>query len=171
MQPGTSRPAGRSQSVATLAVVTDPSSSEFFEQVGDALLASVAPEYAHFGGYWHGFGIKVTYGSGDRTKEHYESQIVRSGPGGRVALEIGFHAEHSNAARNDDVLATLLAHDKRWRKRLGKDPVAGPFLGNERWRRISETWTEFDLRDPDLPFEVSDRLATYIEAFEPLLGR
>jgi len=151
--------------------MSDPSSNEFFEQVGDALLGAVAPQYADFGGYSHGFGIKVTYGTGERTKEHYESQIVRAGPGGRIALEIGFHAEYPKADRNDEVLASLLAHDKKWRKVLGKEPVAGPFLGNDRWRRISETWTEFDFRDPDLPFEVSDRLAAYIEAFEPLLHR
>ena len=119
----------------------------------------------------YGFGIKVTYGTGERTSEHYECQILRAGPDGSVALEIGFHSEYSNAVRNDDVLASLVAHDKRWRKVLGKEPVAGPFLGNERWRRISETWTKFDFRDPDLPFEVSDRLATYIAAFEPILGR
>ncbi len=151
--------------------MSDPSSSEFFEQVGDALLAAVAPQYAGFRGSSHGFGIKVTYGTGERTKEHYESQILRAGPDGGIALEIGFHAEYPSAARNDDVLAGLLAHDKRWRKVLGNEPVAGPFLGNDRWRRISETWTEFDFRDPELPFEVSDRLAAYIEAFEPLLGR
>ena len=151
--------------------MSDPSSSEFFEQVGDALLAAVAPPYADFGGYSHGFGIKVTYGAGERTKEHYESQIVRRGPDGGLALEIGFHTEYSKAARNDEVLASLLSHEKRWRKTLGREPVAGPFLGNDRWRRISETWTEFDFHDPDLPFEVSDRLAAYIAAFEPLLGR
>ena len=151
--------------------VSDPSSSEFFEQVGDALLATVAPEYADFGGYSHGLGIKVTYGAGERTKEHYESQVLRAGPDGRIALEIGFHSEYPSATRNDDVVASLLAHDKRWRKVLGKEPVAGVFLGNDRWRRISETWTEFDFRDPDLPFEVSERLAAYIEAFEPLLER
>src|SRR4051794_11402302 len=151
--------------------VSDPSSNEFFEQVRDALLAVVPPEYGEFGGYAHGFGLKVTYGSGERTKEHYETQIVRAGPDGRLALEIGFHAEYPKAARNDEVLELLLAHHKQWRKILGKEPAAGPFLGNDRWRRISETWTEFDFRDLDLPFEVSDRLAAYIEAFEPLLGR
>ncbi|HEY1738492.1 MAG TPA: hypothetical protein VGI86_07270 [Acidimicrobiia bacterium] len=151
--------------------MSDPSSGEFFEQVSDALLGSVAPQYADFGGYSHGYGIKVTYGEGERTKEHYEAQIVRAGPKGGLVLEIGFHSEHSKADRNEEVLATLLAHDKRWRKALGKEPVAGPFLGNERWRRISETWSEFDFRDPDLPFEVSDRLAAYIAAFEPLLAR
>ena len=151
--------------------MSDPSSGEFFEKVGDALLSAVAPEYADFGGYSHGFGIKVTYGTGEHLKEHYESQIVRAGPKGALALEIGFHSEHPKAARNDEVLESLLKHDKRWRKALGKEPVAGPFLGNDRWRRISETWTEFDFRDPELPFEVSDRLATYIATFEPLLRR
>src|SRR5262245_46441416 len=151
--------------------MSDPSSYEFFEQVRDALLGAVAPEYGDFGGYAHGFGIKVTYGTGERTKEHYESQILRAGPDGRLSLEIGFHSEYPKATRNDEVLDALLAREARWRKVLGKEPVAGPFLGNDRWRRVSETWTEFDFRDPDLPFEVSDRLAMYIEAFEPILQR
>ncbi len=151
--------------------MSDPSSSEFFEQVSDALLTVVASDYADFGGYTHGYGMKVTFGTGDRVKEHYEAQLVRGPATGTIELEIGFHAEYPKADRNDAVLARLTAHQKRWRKQLGDEPVVGAFIGNDRWRRISETWDEFDFRDPELPFEVSHRLAEYIEAFEPLLDR
>jgi hypothetical protein len=151
--------------------MSDPSSTEFFEQVRDALLTVVAPEYAEFGGYAHGFGLKVTYGSGDRTKEHYEVQLVRGERQGSIELEIGFHSEYPKPERNEAVLARLAVHDKRWRKQLGADPVVGDFLGNDRWRRISETWDTFDFRDPEVAFEVADRLAEYIEALEPLLDR
>lgn len=58
--------------------MSDPTSNEFFEQVRDALLAVVAPEYADFGGYAHGYGLKVTLGTGERTKEHYEVRHPRS---------------------------------------------------------------------------------------------
>ena len=47
----------------------------------------------------------------------------------------------------------------------------GEFLGNDRWRRVSETWDTFDFREPGVAIEVADRLAEYIEVFEPLLGR
>jgi hypothetical protein len=148
-----------------------PSSTEFFEQVRDALLTVVAPEYSDFGGYAHGFGVKITYGTGDRTKEHYEAQLVRGAREGSIELEIGFHAEHSKADRNDAVLARLAPHERAWRRRLGRDPVMGEFLGNDRWRRVSETWDTFDFREPGVAIEVADRLAEYIEEFEPLLGR
>jgi hypothetical protein len=149
----------------------DPSGVEFFEQVRDALLTVVAAPFAGFGGYAHGYGLKVTYGAAERTKEHYEVQLVRSGATGNLELEIGFHAEYPKPERNDAVLARLAAHEKAWRKKLGKEPVMGEFLGNNRWRRISETWSEFDFRDPELAFEATHRLAEYIEVFEPLLDR
>jgi hypothetical protein len=151
--------------------MSEPSGQDFFEQVRDALLTVVASEHADFGGYAHGGGVKVTYGSGERTKEHYEAQLVRGARAGSIELEVGFHSEHAKAERNDAVIATLLVHEKRWRRALGREPVVGPFLGNDRWRRISETWDTFDFRDPECAFEVADRLAEYVAAFEPLLDR
>ncbi len=151
--------------------MSEPTSTEFFEQVRDALRSVVAAEYADFGGYAHGAGVKITYGSGERTKEHYEAQIIKGRTKGSIELEIGFHAEHSKSEQNEATLATLTRDEKRWRKTLGPDPVAGVFLGNDRWRRISETWDTFDFRDLQLAFEVADRLAEYIESFEPLLAR
>ena len=151
--------------------MSDPSSSEFFEQVRDGLLIVVASEHANFGGYAHGYGVKVTFGAGERIKEHYEAQLIRGRVAGTIELEIGFHSEYPKPDRNDAVLERLARHEKVWRKQLGSDPEAGPFFGNERWRRISETWDAYDFRDPELPFEVTHRLAEYIAAFEPLLER
>jgi hypothetical protein len=151
--------------------MSDPTSNEFFEQVRDALMSAVAPEYSDFGGYAHGTGVKITFGTGEQTKEHYEAQIIRGRTKGSIELEIGFHAEHTKVERNEAVIDALHRQSKRWRKVLGPDPVVGEFLGNERWRRVSETWDTFDFRDLQLAFEVADRLAEYIESFEPLLGR
>ena len=151
--------------------MADPSSIEFFEQIRDGLVTVVADEYSEFGGYAHGYGLKVTFGSGERTKEHYEAQLIRGRTDGSLELEIGFHGEYSKPERNDAVLARLAVSEPRWRKVLGSDAEMGPFLGNDRWRRISETWSQFDFRDPECAFEVTHRLAEYIESFEPLLER
>ena len=151
--------------------MADPSSNEFFEQIRDGLVTVVADRYSDFGGHAHGYGLKVTFGSGDRTKEHYEVQLIRGRKADGLELEIGFHSEYPKVERNDAVLARLAPAEKTWRKVLGKEPVMGSFLGNDRWRRISETWEEFDFRDPECAFEVTHRLAQYIEAFEPLLDR
>ena len=68
------------------------------------------------------------------------------------------------------MLGLLLKAEKRWRKVLGTDAVAGPFLGRaDLWRRVSETWADPDLGEPDLGMEVASRLADYIDALEPLL--
>lgn len=139
-------------------------SREFFVQVTDALGGMLAPE-PRAQWQWHGAGLKVWFG--DR-REHYEAQFV---PRGRtVGLEVGFHAEHPDVARNDEVLARLTAGERRWRRALGADPEAGPFLGRQRdrWRRLSEVWDTPDLRGPDGPVEVADRLATFIRALEPV---
>lgn len=148
--------------------MSDYSSGDFFEQIRDALLTAVPDKYADFGGYAHSYGLKVTFGAKERSKEHYEVQLVRGKKQGTIELEIGFHAEHSKPERNDAVLERLAKHETKWRKKLGKEPVMGDFIGNDRWRRISETWDKYDFRDPEVAFEIADRLAEYIEAFEPL---
>ena len=151
--------------------MSDPSSGEFFEQVSDALLGSVAPQYAGFGGYTHGYGIKVTYGEGDRTKEHYESQIVRASPKGGLVLEIGFHTEYPKADRNKEVLSVAprarkalaqIARERAGRRAVSRQRPVAPHLRDVVRVRLPR---------PDLPFEVSDRLAAYVAAFEPLLDR
>ncbi len=42
----------------------------------------------------------------------------------------------------------------------------GPFLGRDGWARLSETWLDPDLSEPELCFELADRLATYVEVVE-----
>jgi hypothetical protein len=119
------------------------------------------------------YGVKVWFGGDSPPREHYEAQVI--GPShveGATALglEIGFHAEHPKVEDNDAVLARLLARQKKWQKTLGRDAVAGPFLGRaDNWRRVSETWADPDLSDPDLPTEVALRLTDYVTALEPLL--
>ncbi|MEO7429890.1 MAG: hypothetical protein ABIY48_10980 [Acidimicrobiales bacterium] len=119
------------------------------------------------------YGIKVWFGSATPTKEHYEAQVV--GPrhvpeASTLALEVGFHAEHPKAADNAAVLERLTAQEKRWRKTLGDEAIAGPFLGRrDDWRRVSETWPDPDLGEKDLAFELAARLTDYITALEPIL--
>jgi hypothetical protein len=129
----------------------------------------------------HRYGLKAWVDGPASTapKEHYEAQVV--GPahvaGAKVlGIEVGFHVEDKDEAKNDAVLDALLAVEKRWRKTLGpaSDVHAGPFLGAGRlghWRRISETWPDPDLGDGELAFELAARLCDYITTLEPLRRR
>ena len=142
-----------------------------FEQVADAV-RSLAPEELGAIRYrTHRRGIKVWFDTVKPGREHYEAQVVArrhvDGLDGS-ALEIGFHAEHPDADRNDAVLAGLTAREGEWRQVLGAEAETGPFLGADNWRRVSEAWLEPDLDDPELAFEVASRLVDYIEALEPL---
>ena len=85
-----------------------------------------------------------------------------------LALEIGFHSEYPKAADNDAVLDYLLAQGKQWRRRLGRDTEPGAFLGRADWRRVSETWPDPDLSDPEMVPEIAERLLAYITALEPV---
>lgn len=111
----------------------------------------------------HRRGLKVWYG--DAKKEHYEAQLIRTDDG--VALEIGFHAEYSEVARNEEVLAGLLQKERTWRRSLGDEAEAGVFRGADRWRRISEVWDAPDPDDPESSIEIAARLADYVLALEP----
>ena len=106
---------------------------------------------------------------------HYEAQVLgaRHVPGARtLGLEIGWHAESKDERLNASVLAALLSAEKAWRRSLGTEPVAGAFLGRAtKWRRVSETWADPDLSDPDVVIEIADRLATYVSSLEPLVRR
>ena len=113
----------------------------------------------------HGRGLEVWYDAA--TKEHYEAQLIRLG-NAEVGLEIGFHSEYPKADQNDAVLARLLAREKAWRKDLGVEAATGEFLGNDRWRRISEVWEAPDQDDPGATIEIAARLADYVIALEPL---
>lgn len=151
-------------------------SEGFYQDARDALVGFLPAEYAGFEHRLHGRGLKVWFGSADRT--HYEIQEV-----GRIAergrervargLEIGFHAELRDPAANEAVLAALVAHEDRWRAELGPAAQAGFFVGDRdhRWRRVSEFWTGPEIDEPDTAIEAADRLATYIRGLEPLLPR
>jgi hypothetical protein len=138
-------------------------SRAFFEMVDDALHGFVPPALRDFDSHRTGMNLKVWYEEG---REHYEVQLV-SGP----ALEVGFHAEHKEAARNDDVLGRLVdgeKGEKGWRKALGRAPKTGAFLGRQKnWRRISEVWDGDGLTE-DAAVEAAERLGAYIKALEPL---
>ena len=123
----------------------------------------------------HRRGVKVWFGPAKPGRFHYEAQVLPARlvdetlEDDEVALEIGFHAEHGDDRRNAAVLERLNQQEKTWRKALGPQAQAGPFLGNDRWTRLSEVWIESDLDDPELAFELASRLVDYIEAVEPLL--
>lgn len=135
-------------------------SRAFFETVDDALHGFLPPALRDFDSHRTGMNLKVWY---EEAREHYEVQLV-SGP----ALEVGFHAEHKDATRNEDVLGRLVGGEKTWRKALGREPETGAFLGRQKnWRRISEVWGGDGLTE-DAAVESAERLAGYIEALEPL---
>jgi hypothetical protein len=135
-------------------------SRAFFETVDDALHGFLPPALRDFDSHRTSMNLKVWYEEG---REHYEVQLV-SGP----ALEIGFHTEHKDAGRNDDVLDRLVGGEKRWRKVLGRAPKTGAFLGRQKsWRRVSEVWDGDGLTE-DAAVEAAERLGAYIEALEPL---
>ncbi len=144
---------------------------EFFDEVGEALRALLPATVGEWRYRARRYGLKVWFGTGEPTREHYEAQVLsaRHADGAAdLALEIGFHAEHPKRVDNDEVIARLVSSEKRWRKVLGADAVVGPFLGRpDDWRRVSETWPDPDLSDPELAVEVALRLADYITALTP----
>jgi hypothetical protein len=145
--------------------------SQLFEEVGDALRGMLPPELGELRLRVRRYGIKVWFGPLDPPREHYEAQVIGADvvkEAKMVALEIGFHAEHPQVTENTEVLARLTGREAEWRPRVGTAAVAGPFLGRAKtWRRVSETWADPDLGDPELAIELAARLADYITALEP----
>ena len=143
-----------------------------FDEVAQALRGLLPPDLGPLRTKSHRYGIKVWFGDATATREHYEAQVIgaRHVPGATVlAIEVGFHSEHRDPTENQRAVADLTAEERRWRKALGPEPVAGPFIDDRHgWQRLSETWADPDLSDPDLAFEVAARLTDYITAFEPL---
>lgn len=144
-----------------------------FEHVGELTRSLAAPDLGRLSFRAHRRGIKLWFDESTPPRWHFEAQFVPrrhvDGTEGS-ALEIGFHAEHGDVTRNDEILAAVLDAEPAWRPELGDAPEAGPFLGRaEDWRRCSETWIEPDLDDPDLPFEIASRLADYASALQPLV--
>jgi hypothetical protein len=117
------------------------------------------------------YGLKVWFDLEAPPREHYEAQVIgaKHVPGAKVlAIEVGFHAEHSKPADNAAALGVLVAAERKWRRSLGQEAVAGPFLGRDSWARISETWIDPDLGDPELGLDIGTRLVDYVLALEPL---
>jgi hypothetical protein len=121
----------------------------------------------------HCYGVKLWFDSDAAPREHYEAQVIgaRHVPDATVlAIEVGFHSEHSKAEENEAVLGRLLQRERTWRKVLGDEAVAGRFLGRaDQWRRLSETWPDPDLSDDDLCMEIALRMTEYMTALEPAL--
>ena len=137
----------------------------FFEQVVEALVGFLPPERQPFSSRVSGRNVKVWFGA--EAREHYEVQMLRQD--GVPLLEVGFHAEHPDAVRNQEVLSRLAAAERRWRRTLGPEVETGPFLGRAgAWRRASETWEGVELSDLGAAVDAADRLAEYITVFEPL---
>jgi hypothetical protein len=142
-----------------------------FDEVADLARGLVPQELGEFRERHHRYGIKVWFDTVKPPREHYEAQVVGAKhvrDATVLALEVGFHAEHAKVDANEAALARLVGAEKKWRRSLGKEAVAGEFLGADVWRRISETWPDPDLSDPDMAFEIAARLTDYITALEPL---
>ncbi|WP_421121512.1 hypothetical protein ACE2AJ_09215 [Aquihabitans daechungensis] len=147
---------------------------ELFDQVADALRAMVPASLGDLRTQPRRWGIKAWFELDDCPREHYEAQVIAAShveEAAVLALEIGFHAEHPKPADNVAALAPLLASEPVWRRELGAEAVAGAFLGRQGWQRVSETWSDPDLSDPEVCFEVADRLAAYLTVLEPLRSR
>jgi len=143
-----------------------------FEAVAEAVRGLADPSLGDVHARWHGYGVKLWFGAPEPPRCHYEAQVVgaRHVPAATaLAVEVGFHAELRTGAENAAVLDRLLAAEASWRDVLGPEAVAGPFLGRDDWRRVSETWLDPDLGDPELAIELALRLADYADALEPLL--
>jgi hypothetical protein len=144
--------------------------SSLFDEVADALRGMLPAELAGVRLRVRRYGLKAWFGAAEPPREHYEAQVI--GPQGvarakTLAIEIGFHAEHPKIAENRVVVTHLLDREKAWRPAL-RDAVAGPFIGRAKsWLRVSETWPDPDLGDPELPIEIAAQLADYITALEP----
>jgi hypothetical protein len=145
--------------------------SQLFEEVGDALRGMLPSDLGELRLRVRRYGIKVWFGPADPPREHYEAQVIGADAVEEakvLALEIGFHAEHSQARDNAKVIEHLLACEAEWRPGVGDAAVVGPFLGRAKsWRRVSETWADPDLGDPELAIELAALLADYITALEP----
>jgi hypothetical protein len=143
-----------------------------FDEVGEVVRGLAPPDLGPPTCRARRYGVKVWFG--DDGAEHYEAQVIgaRYAPDASVlALEVGFHLEHRTEADNAGALAALLSREKAWRRKLGAEAVAGPFLGRESWRRVSEVWLDPDLEEPGLALEVGARLVDYAVALEPLRRR
>jgi len=142
-----------------------------FDDVADALRGMMPPDLGPLHLRARRYGIKVWFGPKDPPREHYEAQVIGADVADDaqiLAIEVGFHAEHPKPADNQRVVAQLLASERIWRRVVGDEAFAGPFLGRaDSWQRVSETWPDPDLGDPELALELAARLVDYATALEP----
>lgn len=140
-----------------------------FEEVAELVRAMTPQELGPVQVSGRRRGAKAWFGSEATAKEHYEAQLLSrryvDGAEG-AAIEVGFHSEYKDVAENEAVIDQLTTVEKKWRKELGTSPEVDVFFGAENWRRVSETWIEPDLDDPDIAFEIASRLVDYIAAIE-----
>jgi hypothetical protein len=139
-------------------------SRAFYEDISDALASFLPPALRRYGLTISGRNLKVWFG--EDAHEHYEVQALA-----RNKLEIGFHAEYPTEAKNEAVIAALDAREKTWRRALGAEPEAGPFLGRKDWRRLSEVWDGAGLYSEEASVEAAERLARYITTLEKIRAR
>ena len=148
---------------------------QLFDEVGEVLRGLLPPEVGELRTRHHRYGIKVWFGPAKPTREHYEAQVIGAkhvAEATVLAIEVGFHAEHRDPAENERTLDRLRAGREAVAQGLGPEAVAGEFIDDRHgWQRLSETWPDPDLGDPDLPFELATRLTDYITALEPLRER
>ncbi|MDH3301653.1 MAG: hypothetical protein OES24_14210 [Acidimicrobiia bacterium] len=142
-----------------------------FEEVADLVRTMVPSELGQVRTRSHRRGVKLWFDTDKPGREHYEAQLLSrrhvDGADG-TAVEIGFHSEHSDEARNTEVVAALARAESSWRNELGISAELAPFLGAANWRRLSECWIEPDVDDPELAFELAARLVDYVTVLEPL---
>ncbi len=144
---------------------------QLFDEVGELVHTMAPDDLGDVHMRSHRRGLKVWFGPNAPVKEHYEAQLIpRRHVDGKdgVALEIGFHSEHKDAAANDAIIDRLVARKKHWQRELGPEAEPGSFLGNDSWRRISDVWLEPDLDDRELGFEIASRLVDYLTTLEPI---
>ena len=142
-----------------------------FEDVADAVRGLVPRDLGEPRCTSHRYGVKVWFGQDMPAREHYEAQVIgpeHAAGAAVLALEVGFHSEHPKEADNEAVVSRLLRSERRWRRDLGDEAVAGSFLGRAAgWRRLSEVWPDPNLADPEMALEVAARLADYVMSLEP----
>lgn len=148
------------------------SDRSLFDEVADAVRGLVPSSLGELRSTHHRYGIKVWVGPETRApREHYEAQVVgrqHAPEATTLAIEVGFHSEHPKEVDNEAVIAAMVRSERSWRKQLGKEAHVGPFLGRaDHWRRVSEVWPDPDMSDPELVFELADRLTEYVTALEP----
>ena len=138
-----------------------------FDEVADLVRSMVPDELGPAYSRAHRRGVKVWFDSEKPGKEHYEAQFITS-QGSGLSLEVGFHAENRDPHENQAALDRLIAAESQWRPQLGQEAEAGPFIGQDAWRRLSDVWSDVDIDDEDLAFEIAGRLVDYVSLIEPV---